>query len=90
MSIKSETSNMTYSTLGNTDIRVSKICLGTMTFGQQNTEADGHAQLDYALAQGINFLDAAEMYPIPSRAETQGSTERIIGTWLKNAIIAIT
>ncbi len=74
---------MTYTTLGNTDIRVSKICLGTMTFGQQNTEADGHAQMDYALAQGINFLDAAEMYPIPSSAETHGSTERIIGTWLK-------
>lgn len=74
---------MTYTTLGNTDIRVSKICLGTMTFGQQNTEADGHAQMDYALAQGINFFDTAEMYAIPARAETQGSTERIIGTWLK-------
>jgi len=54
-----------------------------MTWGQQNTEAEGHAQLDYAVDQGINFIDTAEMYPIPPRAETQGETERIIGTWLK-------
>lgn len=75
---------MIYSTLGTTDLKVSKICLGTMTFGQQNTEAEGHEQMDYALAQGINFFDTAEMYSIPPRAETQGSTERIIGTWLKS------
>lgn len=75
---------MQYTTLGNTDLKVSKICLGTMTFGQQNTEAEGHEQMDYALAQGINFFDTAEMYSIPARKETQGSTERIIGTWLKS------
>jgi aryl-alcohol dehydrogenase-like predicted oxidoreductase len=68
--------------LGRSDIRVSALCLGTMTWGQQNTEAEGHAQLDYALDHGINFIDTAEMYSIPPRAETQGSTERIIGSWL--------
>ncbi|MDX1943304.1 MAG: NADP(H)-dependent aldo-keto reductase [Saprospiraceae bacterium] len=74
---------MQYTILGNTDLKVSKICLGTMTFGEQNTEAEGHEQMDYAVAQGINFFDAAEMYSIPPRPETQGSTERIVGTWLK-------
>jgi aryl-alcohol dehydrogenase-like predicted oxidoreductase len=69
--------------LGQTDLQVSALCLGTMTWGQQNTEAEGHAQMDYALAQGINFFDTAEMYSIPPRAETQGSTERIIGSWFK-------
>jgi len=68
--------------LGRSDIRVSPLCLGTMTWGQQNTEAEGHAQLDYALDHGINFIDTAEMYAIPPRAETQGATERIIGAWL--------
>jgi aryl-alcohol dehydrogenase-like predicted oxidoreductase len=72
-----------YRQLGRTDIHVSSICLGTMTWGQQNSEAEGHAQLDQALDQGINFIDTAEMYSIPPKAETQGSTERIIGTWLK-------
>ena len=56
---------MKYTTLPNTDIKVSKICLGTMTFGQQNTEADGHAQMDYAFEKGINFFDTAEMYSVP-------------------------
>ena len=74
---------MKYTTLPNTDIKVSKICLGTMTFGQQNSEAEGHAQMDYALENGVNFFDTAEMYSIPSREETYGSTEKIIGTWLK-------
>lgn len=74
---------MKYTTLPNTDIKVSKICLGTMTFGQQNTESEGHAQMDYALEEGVNFFDTAEMYSIPSKKETYGSTERIIGTWLK-------
>jgi aryl-alcohol dehydrogenase-like predicted oxidoreductase len=69
--------------LGRTDLEVTKICLGTMTFGQQNTEADAHSQLDLALERGINFIDTAEMYPVPPRAETQGSTERYIGSWLK-------
>jgi aryl-alcohol dehydrogenase-like predicted oxidoreductase len=75
--------SMKYSLLPGTEISVSKLCLGTMTWGQQNTEAEGHEQLDYATANGINFIDTAEMYSVPSRAETQGSTERIIGTWLK-------
>ncbi len=73
---------MKYTTLPSTNIRVSKICLGTMTWGEQNTEIEGHAQLDYALEKGINFIDTAEMYAVPASAETQGETERIIGTWL--------
>ena len=72
---------MDYRPLGRTDIAVSAICLGTMTWGQQNTEAEGHAQMDYALDRGINFFDTAELYSIPPKAETQGSTERIIGSW---------
>ena len=75
---------MKYTTIPNTDIKVSKICLGTMTYGQQNTEAEAHEQLNYAVEQGINFLDTAEMYSIPGRKETQGSTESYIGTWLKD------
>ncbi|MBK0369472.1 NADP(H)-dependent aldo-keto reductase [Flavobacterium agrisoli] len=74
---------MKYTTLPNTDIKVSKICLGTMTFGEQNTEAEGHQQMDYALEQGVNFFDTAEMYAVPAREATYGSTEKIIGTWLK-------
>lgn len=69
--------------LGRSDLEVSRICLGTMTFGEQNTEAEGHSQLDYALSRGINFIDTAEMYPVKPRAETYGNTERIVGTWLK-------
>ncbi len=75
---------MKYTHLPNTDIKVSKICLGSMTWGEQNTEAEGHAQLDYAISQGVNFIDTAELYSVPNaRAETYGSTERIIGSWLK-------
>jgi aryl-alcohol dehydrogenase-like predicted oxidoreductase len=73
---------MDYRKLGRTDLSVSAICLGSMTWGQQNTEAEGHEQLDYAFAQGVNFVDTAEIYSIPPRPETQGSTERIIGSWL--------
>jgi aryl-alcohol dehydrogenase-like predicted oxidoreductase len=73
---------MEYRKLGATDLRVSAICLGSMTWGQQNTEAEGHEQLDYALSRGVNFIDTAEIYSIPPRRETQGSTERIIGSWL--------
>ena len=76
---------MIYTTLPNTDIKISKICLGTMTFGEQNTEAEGHAQMDYALDQGVNFFDTAEMYSVPGRKETYGSTEKIIGTWFKKS-----
>jgi aryl-alcohol dehydrogenase-like predicted oxidoreductase len=68
--------------LGHTGIDVSVLCLGTMTFGEQNTEAQAHAQLDRALAAGVNFIDTAEMYPVPPRAETQGRTESYIGSWL--------
>ena len=74
---------MKYTTLPNTDIKVSKICLGTMTWGNQNTEAEGHDQMDYALEQGVNFFDVAELYPVPANAETYGETERIIGSWFK-------
>ncbi len=74
---------MEYRPLGRTDVKVSEICLGTMTWGQQNTEAEGHQQMDYAITEGINFFDAAEMYPIPPKAETQGRTEKIIGTWFQ-------
>ncbi|WP_332681162.1 aldo/keto reductase [Bosea sp. (in: a-proteobacteria)] len=74
---------MEYRQLGRTDLKVSAICLGTMTWGQQNSEAEGHEQMDYALAQGVNFFDTAELYSIPPKAETQGSTERIIGNWFK-------
>ena len=69
--------------LGDTGIEVSRLCLGTMTFGEQNSESDAHDQLDRAVAFGINFIDAAEMYPVPPRAETQGRTEAYIGSWLK-------
>jgi aryl-alcohol dehydrogenase-like predicted oxidoreductase len=72
-----------YRKLGASDLNVSKICLGTMTFGQQNTEAEAHAQLDYAMDQGVNFIDTAEMYPVPTLKETQGRTEQYIGSWLK-------
>jgi len=72
-------------TLGRTDIHVSKICLGTMTWGQQNTEAEGHAQIEMALDHGVNFMDTAELYSVPAREETYGSTERILGSWLKKS-----
>ncbi len=74
---------MEYRNLGKTDLKVSAICLGTMTYGDQNTEAEAHEQLDYALAQGINFIDTAEMYPVPPKAETYTRTETMVGTWLK-------
>lgn len=74
---------MEYIKIKGSDLNVSKICLGSMTWGQQNSEAEGHDQIDYALTQGINFIDTAELYSVPGRKETQGSTERIIGTWLK-------
>ena len=69
--------------LGRTDLLVSQICLGSMTWGQQNTETEGHAQMDLAFARGVNFIDTAELYPIPPKAETQGRTETIIGNWMK-------
>lgn len=69
--------------LGRTGIQVSRICLGTMTFGSQNTEADGHRQMDLAADHGVNFFDTAEMYSFPASAKTQGESERIVGTWMK-------
>lgn len=77
------TSKKRSSQLGISDLQVSKVCLGTMTFGEQNSEAEAHSQLDYALERGVNFIDTAEMYPVMPRAETQGRTERYIGSWLK-------
>jgi aryl-alcohol dehydrogenase-like predicted oxidoreductase len=71
--------------LGRSGLQVSPICLGTMTFGQQNSEAEAHAQLDYALERGINFIDTAELYPVMPSPATQGATERMIGTWLKKS-----
>ena len=73
---------MDYRPLGRTDLKVSSVCLGTMTWGHQNSEAEAHEQLDYALGRGINMIDVAEMYPVPGRAETQGRTEQYIGTWI--------
>ncbi len=75
---------MEYRRLGNTDIEVSEICLGTMTFGEQNSEEDAHEQLNYAIDNDVNFIDTAEMYAVPARPETQGLTERYIGSWLAN------
>lgn len=75
---------MEYRKLGNTDLEVSVICLGTMTFGEQNTEAEAHEQMDYALEQGVNFIDTAELYAVPSREYNNGLTEKYIGTWLKD------
>jgi len=72
---------MKYNKLGTTDIEVSEICLGTMTFGEQNSEAEGHEQMDYALDHGVNFFDTAELYAVPSTKENSGKTEEIIGTW---------
>jgi len=74
---------MKYTTLPNTNIKVSKICLGSMTWGNQNTEAEGHKQLDYAFEQGVNFIDTAELYPVPASPDTQGKTSKTIGTWLR-------
>lgn len=75
---------MRYQKLGNSDLEVSELCLGTMTYGEQNSPEDARAQLDYAVGQGINFIDTAEMYPVPGQAETQGRTEDYVGRWLKD------
>jgi aryl-alcohol dehydrogenase (NADP+) len=73
---------MKYRVLPGSNLNVSEVCLGTMTWGQQNSEAEAHAQIDYAIEQGINFIDTAEMYPVPPNATTQGRTETIFGRWL--------
>ena len=74
---------MNYKKLGNTDLDVSTICLGTMTWGEQNTQEEGFEQMNYALDQGVNFWDTAEIYSIPMREVTYGETERIIGNWFQ-------
>lgn len=74
---------MKYNSLGNTDIKVSQICLGTMTWGEQNTQEEAFAQMDMAADYGVNFFDTAEMYAVPPKAETYGETEKIIGNWFK-------
>ncbi|HQR90680.1 MAG TPA: aldo/keto reductase, partial [Caulobacter sp.] len=74
---------MDYSELGRTGMMVSRCCLGTMTWGSQNSEDEAHAQMDYALERGVNFWDTAEMYSSPPDPRTQGNTERQIGSWLK-------
>jgi aryl-alcohol dehydrogenase-like predicted oxidoreductase len=76
---------MKYKKLGNTDIDVSLICLGTMTFGEQNTAKEGYTQMDYAVDQGVNFFDTAELYAIPPKAETYGRTEEIVGEWFQKS-----
>jgi aryl-alcohol dehydrogenase-like predicted oxidoreductase len=82
VSLQSLNNKMNYITLPNTTIKVSTVCLGTMTFGNQNSEAESHSQLNYAIEKGINFIDSAEMYPIGGNATIFGSTERFIGSWL--------
>ena len=74
---------MKYRKLGNTNIDVSVICLGTMTFGEQNSEAEGFEQMDYAFERGINFFDTAELYAVMPRKETYGKTEEIVGNWIQ-------
>ena len=74
---------MKYRQLGSAPLQVSELCLGSMTWGQQNTQAEAFEQIDYALDRGINFIDTAEMYPVPPKADTQGDTERILGNWLQ-------
>lgn len=76
---------MKYTTLPETNIKVSKICLGTMTWGNQNTESEGHAQMDMAVEKGINFFDTAELYPVPAEPKTSGRTSEIIGSWFKKS-----
>ena len=72
---------MKYTTIPHTDIEVSRICLGTMTWGNQNTQEEGFEQMDYSLSEGVNFFDTAELYPVPANADTYAETERIIGNW---------
>ncbi|MFA0414217.1 NADP(H)-dependent aldo-keto reductase [Vibrio renipiscarius] len=76
---------MIYHKLPHSNLEISKICLGTMTFGEQNSQADAFKQLDYALERGVNFIDTAEMYPVPPTEKTQGATEQCIGRWLEKS-----
>jgi len=74
---------MKYNNIPHTNLKVSKICLGTMTWGNQNNKKDAFNQLDYAVDKGVNFIDTAELYPVPADAKTSGRTSEIIGKWLK-------
>ena len=74
---------MNYKKLGNTELKVSTICLGTMTWGEQNSEKEGFEQMDFALSQGVNFWDTAELYSIPPKKNTYGKTEEVIGNWFE-------
>ena len=74
---------MNYKKLGNTDLKVSTICLGTMTWGEQNSQKEAFEQMNYSVDQGINFFDTAELYAIPPNIKTYGKTEEIIGNWFK-------
>ena len=74
---------MQYRRLGRTEIDVSLLCIGSMNWGSNNTEAEGHAQMDKAVDHGVNFIDTAEMYAVPPSEETYGNSERVIGTWMK-------
>ena len=76
---------MNYKKLGNTELKVSTICLGTMTWGEQNSEKEGFEQMDFALSQGVNFWDTAELYSIPPKKNTYGKTEEVIGNWFKKS-----
>lgn len=76
---------MKYHKLPHSSLEVSKICLGTMTFGEQNSQSDAFNQLDYAFERGVNFIDTAEMYPVPPKQQTQGATEEYIGNWLEKS-----
>ncbi|EJE8692747.1 TPA: NADP(H)-dependent aldo-keto reductase [Vibrio vulnificus] len=76
---------MQYTKLPHSTLEISKLCLGTMTFGEQNSQQDAFEKLDYAVAQGINFIDTAEMYPVPPKAQSQGLTEQFIGNWLSKS-----
>ena len=80
---------MHYNLLPGTDIKVSKICLGTMTYGKQNTEADGHEQMEYAYNQGINFFDTAELYPVPADKSTKGKQKKLLELGLKKVVFEI-
>ena len=80
---------MKYRKLGTTDINVSVICLGTMTWGQQNNEKEAFTQMDYSIEKGVNFFDTAEVYSVPTSKETYGLTEKYIGNWFNNKKIEI-
>ena len=80
--LEGEGQGVNYNSLGTSGLKVSELALGTMTFGEQNSLREAHEQLDYAVEQGVNFIDTAEMYPVPGKPETQGRSEEYVGKWL--------